>query len=423
MIAEEMNLINQRSPRLLLHAGLAVLTSFLSFAAISARAQEVDVPTSGGFGDGSSTIPRWRLPVRVTVGLNTGYDENVDNTPNGDGSVFTGVSLGLAYEFGTTRTRVSLSTSTGVTYYPETGRNEYDPSLNLTATVSYQVSLRLTVNAAVSVHYLAEPDFSSNLSVDRRAGNYFSSQDSISAGYQWLPRFSTVTGYSLSTVLYDEGDVAFSQNRVDNSFSESFHFLFLPVTSIVADYSISLSTYDGGDRDSHTQSFLLGLDHTFSEKLQGSVRGGLEVRSTDNPVFQANDGANPHFEANLSYVFSGKTNLSWNAFYGTQESYLADSSASVTFRTGLSVSYAVTPRIAATLGGNYQHNENGGTEIFSGVRTDSTEDSIDLSLGLTYSINRFLSATAGYSHTEVESDFGIRSYSRNRYSGGLSVNF
>ena len=409
--------------RLLLRTGLIMLAGLCPLAPIGGLAQQVEVLTSGDTEGNSPSIPRWRLPVRVSVSLNAGYDENVDTSSSGDGSFFTGANLSLNYEFGTSRTRASVSTNTGFVYYPETGSNQYDPSLNLNFTLSHQVNLRMSVNAAVSVHYLAEPDFSSNLSVDRRAGNYFSSQDSIAASYQWLPRFSTVTGYSLQTVQYDGDDVGFSQNRFDQSFSESFRFLFLPLTTIVADYSISLASYDGGDRDSHTQTVLIGVDQSLSERLVASVHAGAEFRSTDNSRFRANDGANPHFEANLSYIFGSKTSLTWNASYGTQESYLANSAASLTFRTGLTATYSISPRLSANLGGNYQHNDNQGSEIFPGFSASFTEDSIDISLGLNYSINRFLSATAGYSHTEVESDFGIRSYSRNRYSGGLNLNF
>lgn len=378
--------------------------------------------TAGDGGDGT-TVPRWRLPVQVTVTTSAGYDENASTTNNQQGSVFTSIGVGLNYHFGTSRTLANLSTGTGFTYNPDLDSNKYDPDLNLSLTVAHQVNLRLTVNLAVSALYRSEPDFSSNLTVDRRAGNYFSSQDSISASYQWLPRFSTVTSYSLATVQYDNDAVGFSQDRFDHSFTQSLRFLILPITTFVADYSVFFSTYDGGDRDSHVQSVLVGFDHSLSARLHGSIRAGAEFRSTDNPLLQSNDGFSPHADASLSYIVGEKTSLSWSASYGTQESYVENTGASVTFRTGLAASYAFTPKISGSLSGNYQHNENQGPELFPGFSFSFVEDSIDLALSFSYAINRYFSANAGYGHTEVDSDFGLRSYSRNRYFGGLSVNF
>ncbi len=392
------------------------------FSAPHVFAQDVQVPTEGS-GDGG--IPRWRLPVKISVSVNGGYDDNPNGGSSGSsGSAFVGAGLNLSYDFGTLRTRASLQSGTGFTYFPDLTSNRYDPNLFLNLSVTHQVNLRATLTAAVSVSYRSEPDFSNTLSLDRRMGNYFSTSDSLSLSYQWLPRISTATSYSLGTVLYDDTSVADTHNRVDQSFSQSIRFLYLPVTTLVVDYGLSASLYNGGlDRNSLNQTLLVGFDHTVSPKLQGFLRGGIEFRTTDNSVLQNNDGLNPHFEGGLTYSLTGKTTLSWNASYGTQESYVPLSSASLTFSTGLVASHVFTPRISANLACYYRHNNNGGVEIFPGIDTSFNEDSLDLSLGLSYSINRFLSATAGYSHTEVQSDLPDRSYSRNSYSGGLSIHF
>lgn len=52
-----------------------------------------------------------------------------------------------------------------------------------------------------------------------------------------------------------------------------------------------------------------------------------------------------------------------------------------------------------------------------------TEDSLDLSLGVRYEINRIFAALAGYNHTEVLSDIDLREYGRNRYYLGLNATF
>lgn len=416
------------SARLAAQAARLALFGFLAAAPLLSWAQEVQV-AGGEAAEGDGTpVKIWRIPVRVSVSLNTGYDENPDTTESQEGSVFTSAGISLNYEFGTSRTRATLSTGTGVTYYPELDNNRYDPNLYFNLGITHQVNLRLSLNASFAVHYRAEPDFSSTLTVDRRSGNYFGTDDSISASYQWLPRFSTVTNYGIATVLYDDTSTAAfgaTEDRISHSFGQSFRFLYLPVTTITADYRLSFATYDGAERESTTQSFLVGFDHSINARLQGTLRGGVEFRNTDAEAYQTNDGFGPHAEASLSYVFGAKTSLSWSASYGTQEAYIAGSAASTTFRTGLQASYSITPRLSASLGGNYQHNENQTAEFFPGFSLTFTEDLIDLNLALSYSINRHFSANIGMSHSEVESDLLLfqRSYSRNRYFGGLSLTF
>ncbi len=384
------------------------------------------MPTDGAGGDsGGMQVARWRLPVKVTVSVSGGYDDN----PNGEssssqGSSLVGASLGLSYDFGTLRTRGSLRTGTGFTYFPQLTTNRYDPNLFLSLSLIHQVSLKMTLDVAVSVSYQAEPDFSNTLTLDRRAGNYFGTADSVSVSYQWLPRFSTVTSYSLGTTLYDDRSIADTHDRVEQSFSQSIRFLYLPVTTLVAQYSLSGSLFNGGiDRNSFVQTFLLGFDHTLSQKLQGLLRGGFELRNTGNSALQSSDGINPHFEAGLTYAVTGKTSLSWNASYATRESFVPNSSASLTFGTGLIASHVFTPRITTSLSCFYQHSDDGTVELSPGFVTNYNQDTIDVSLGLTYLINRFLSANAAYSHAEVLSNLPNRSYSRNSFTGGLSFLF
>ena len=177
-------------------------------------------------------------------------------------------------------------------------------------------------------------------------------------------------------------------------------------------------------RDSYTHTLLAGIEHSISSKLHGSLRAGLDFRSSTGQQFSSLDGANPHFDGSLNYQAGGKTTLSWTASYAIQESYVITSSGSQTFRTGLVASHEITPRLSSNITFYYLHNFNEGAEIFPGFSTASfVEDTFNLSLGLSYSINRYFTANAGYTHTEVASDLMLRSYSRNGVSGGLSFNF
>ena len=229
-------------------------------------AQVVQVPTSGssggtssgmgggfslGGGDGEGGgVPRWRLPVKVSVSVNAGYDDNVNgSSSHPQASTFAGGSIDVSYDFGTMRTRADLNAGTGFSFYNNLASNQYDPNLYFDLSVNHQASLRMTLTANISLRYASQPDFSTslsatqpnfptNLSLDRRVGNYFTTSDSLSMTYQWLPRWSTVTSYSFSTVLYDDTAAAGAFNRLDHSFGQSIRFLYLPITTLVVQYRL-----------------------------------------------------------------------------------------------------------------------------------------------------------------------------------------
>ncbi len=384
---------------------------------------------NGSDGAGKSLVPLFRIPVQISVSVNGGYDENVNTTSSGNsGSIFTSANINAEYRFGTSRTQATLRAGTGLTYYPDVSDNRYDPNLSLDLTVNHQANRRLSVTGSIHASYQAEPDFATDLGLNRRAGNYFSSQDSISASYQWLPRFSTVSTYSISTVQYDGDTVAGAQDRVDHDISQSFRFLFLPVTTLVTDLRLSFADFDLAARGSSTFSLLGGIDHTFLPGLQGTLRVGAEFRSSEGGG-RDEENVSPHVESSLSYAVTGRTTLSWTTSYSTEESDVPTSPGSQSFRTGLQASYSVTPRISSSVGFFYVHSENeasGLPIIIAGQLLGNpafSEDSLDLTLTLNYAINRHLSVNAGYNRSEVDSEIALRSYSRNRYFGGLNFNF
>ena len=77
----------------------------------------------------------------------------------------------------------------------------------------------------------------------------------------------------------------------------------------------------------------------------------------------------------------------------------------------------------ASLGFFYQHDDNDSLLTPTSFVPGFDEDSLDISLGVRYEINRTWAALAGYSHTEVFSDITLREYARNRYYLGLNASF
>lgn len=369
-----------------------------------------------------------RRPLHLTASLTGGYDDNV-NTTNIDpqGSGFVGGSLGMNYSFGTPRTRFSIQTGGGLTYYfdrPGQQSPDYNGSLGLS--LSHRMTPRLSLDINAFLTYQTEPNFALNLGVNRRTGSYFFANSTVGLNYLWSPRFSTVTSYTFNTFL-NEGQNAppptagqpglgTSDDHIENTFANEFRYLILPTTTVVLEYRLQFTSYQSNNSlDSVTQFGLVGINHTFSSRLSASVRGGAQFRSYET----SGDTSSPYFEGTVVWVLGRRSTLSWTNQYGIEEPDTTTAQQRTTFHTGLNVGYNWTARISSNLSLYYNHDDLAAT-----INGPSfTQDTIDASLSGQYAINRFMAVTAGYNHTSLFSDQPFTGYDRNRVFLGLNLRF
>jgi hypothetical protein len=409
-------------------------------AAAAGQGPDVQIMTESNPGSTSTAVsnsggpllmPVERLPFGVSLNVNAGYDTNVATSVTDQGSFYTSASLGVTYSFGTERTRVNTSWGASLTYYADDagsgfGHTQPDSSLNLS--ISHQVNQRLTLNSTINLHYGIEPDFTSGATENRRSGNYFYTGDSISASFQWLDRVSTVTSYSIGILRYEDEPLSSFLDREDHSISQQLRFLVLPMTTVVGQYGFSASVYDLGARNFYSHTVSLGLEQTLGPRTQGSLSIGAELYSTE----QTGDSFSPYASGSLSFALGEKTSLSWSAQYSTQEANIVEASTRKNFSTGLQLSYALTPRISASLSGSYNHSDYKGQKvllfdperfIIFYAQPAFTEDSFDAGVNLGYNISPRMSGNFGAHFTDVESDLSERPYSRLRFSAGLGYSF
>src|SRR4029077_21212309 len=117
---------------------------------------------------------------------------------------------------------------------------------------------------------------------------------------------------------------------------------------IVADYRFEVITFTHPmthANDSTTHYLLGGFDHTFSPRLNVSIRAGEEFRFFQNGTQKSG----PYLEGDLNYVAGKRTVISWTNNYGIQEPNQITNPIETTFRTSLQASQQLTPKITATL--------------------------------------------------------------------------
>jgi len=377
--------------------------------------------------------------LQLSGSLNGGYDDNVNLTPTGSPSWFANPTANIRYLFGSARLAMDLLAGGGITYYfDHPGGRDYDPLVYLNLSVAYKVTPRLTLNFSTSSAYESQPELATALSSINRLGNYFRSENRLSAHYQLSPRWSSITGYSLSALEY-ESSAASANDQLEQAFSEQLRYLWMPTTSVSGDYRFSINEFQNTGTESTTQSLGAGLEQSFSPRFNAGLHSGVQFRSSGN-----NGQTSPYVETSLRYEAgslvaasrgsASSTYIVWTNSYSIEESDLQQAAGRETFRTNLLLNYAMTARISASLSLSYSHGGNGtSNQISSGsFGGSSAETTFDITPSVRYAITQHCSVDVGYRYTDVNrgsvtaalnSLQSVASYTRNRYFAGVTFSF
>jgi predicted porin len=251
---------------------------------------------------------------------------------------------------------------------------------------------------------------------------FFDTVDIFALTYRWSTRFSMITSYTFERVQYFSSSNGNSQtgvqdtlaqNRIQNTFSEEFQFSLTSRTLLVGEYRFQTINYDTAPTDSTTHFVLAGVNHNLTEHLIVHVRGGESFRSLENE----GNMASPYFEGSLGYVSSNHS-LNWVSSYGYESPTATGVTTTKTWRTGLNLTYDLTSRLSSTTGVYYHQDENTG-----GTGSTGTQNSLELSVGLRYYIDKHFALHVNYEHNSTSSLGSTPGYSRNRYFAGLTYTF
>lgn len=356
-----------------------------------------------------------KLPFSVTVGLGAGWDSNVNLSHSDEqDSIFYKASLIAEYSTGDRRTSYSFGLTYNPFYYADApeGIDDFQQSGSINFALRHRATPRLTITDNLYFAYEFEPNYQIGTSVARRTQPYVYGYNNLGVAYAWTKRFSTVSGYTISGIDYDDDSEA-GENYLTHLFSQDFRYAFTKVTTGVLTYRYGITEYDNNFGDYTSQYFLAGVDHSFNRRTTGSIRGGVEVRDRDN----GGSSSNPYVEASFSHSVAKQTYVRWYGRYGFEDADIGNSTERNSLRTGVSVQQRFTNRLAGNIGANYIH------DSFEGGSDSFDDDIVEVSLGLDFNVYRNLVLNAGYSFTTTSSDVENREYDRNILSLGMTAKF
>lgn len=377
-----------------------------------------------------------RSPFRYSFAVYEGYNSNVNTAQdNGVSSMYTMVSAGFGYEFGTSRLKLNTSLSAGLTFYYNNEGLSNDglfPTVNFVLGANYAATPRLDLSFATTTSLLSAGNYSTPGAPNTFQSSYILSDTILGAKYLWLPKFATETSYNPRIYYFLDQGYNDTQGRYEQTASQQFLFLWKPTTSLVAEYRFDSRNYFVADNlNSIGNLALLGFDHTLNPRSTLTVRAGAEQRFNQNPTPGQNESnlyLGPFAQMNFNYAAGKDTILGFQARYGTTASGFSNYNQGQQLLLGLNASHQFTRRIAANAFINYQNNYY--------TQPDSTVEGIEVApnfydnvfnagLNVSFQINRVWSVIGGYTFTTLQSTDTTqqRDYTQNIVYLGTELDF
>ena len=321
-------------------------------------------------------------------------------------SVVTTANVFFNTQFAKARSALTFDLRLGAEYYWDRKSDTTDLNANISMLYLRKLSPRMQFTANASFVHTSQPDFSQvNVNNNRAGRSYSNGSLKFDLSNRWTPRFSTDTSVNLQTLLYDEDT---GGNFYDITLGNEFRYIRSRKTTYVVEVRYGAARYLLSDALNSTTAFVLvGLDQRWSRRLSSTFRIGESLRSYDagGPA-----QSSPYGEASVSYQPDSRSQVGLSTRYGFEQSNSA-TVETVVFRTSLSYSRALTPRLSGSAALNYVNTTN--SDELSDLNTSET--TTDGSLSLAYRVNRHLNLNAQLSYTMLKSSLGFSDYDRTRF--------
>ncbi len=395
--------------------------SLYTSAALLAAASQASAQGLSSIGRSADSEFATKVPFSWYVGGQVGWDSNPLSRENDEkSSAYASATIGADYSTGDRRrTAYDFHFHYSPLYYFDAPRGMDDFQNNVGASFDWRhrVNPRLTLTGSAYATYEVEPNFNVGAGISRRTDEYFYAYNNIAAAYSWNRRFSTVTGFTISGISYDENSLS-GEDYLNYTFSQDFRYAYSRTTTGVLTYRYAIGEYDNnlGDYDSHY--FLIGVDHKFNPRLTGSLRVGGEIRDRDF----GGSSTDPYAEGSLAYLVSRRTDVRFYTRVGFEDGEVSSYGKRYGYRVGLTGSHLINSRLKGNVGIHYIRDEFKDGFFLSGF----DEDVIALSASVEYALSKQLSVNAGYSFTTTSNDSpgNIRpEYDRHNVNVGFQARF
>lgn len=225
---------------------------------------------------------------------------------------------------------------------------------------------------------------------------------SIDLRWQMLRQTIGILGYRY-------GDIGYTSKDAINTPT----FVFIPPSTITFVPALPSSI-----RNERSHYAYIGADHNFNSKLNGSIRIGGQFTDFYN---QGMNTVSPYADLNLTYSYAAGSYLLAGLKHQRAPIDINTASDMEATTFYLSLTHRITGKITAALLGQYQHSQYEESTLNPLLR--GADELYMIGLNLSYRINPYWTAEAGYNFDRLDSDVVARSYTRNRVYLGLRATY
>jgi hypothetical protein len=363
-------------------------------------------------------------PWKVSAAVRGFYDDNYATVPSANAQESFGIEVApeASVRLVLDQTLIRASYAYSGKYFEDD--SHWDHSHRLNASLDHKFSERYSLKLSEQFTISQEPEiFFGNGTTLRNEGDNIHNR----AGAEFEGGLTRTVGYRVSyfndIYSYDDATRADLLDRVQHDFTVAPTWLLQENTILFVGARYSIVDFDSavfGDRSHDAYYGFVGLDHEFNSQLSGSARFGFYYVDYDNAA--AGSSTHPYADFSLTYTYAELSSVRVGFKIDQTQTDVAAALAQSSTGGYFVWSHQLAPKLAAKVTGAITSSE----YEFAGVPpvgVDDTDIFGTLSGGLTYMINKNLSADAGYVYTRLDSDVGNRAYTRNRVYLGVTATF
>lgn len=350
------------------------------------------------------------------------------------------------------QTTFGMSYLYSLRYYADRPRPRDDHSHQANLKLSHAFSERYSIDVKDSYVMAQEPSVLdptiSTTAPARSEGDNSRNTGTIQVSANVVQQFTVVGGYSNSIYDYEQdaddlnpltgfpygpGTRSAVLDRMEHLMFADGNYELNPQTTLSLGYQFGINDYTSKDpifftapgsiRDNKSHYATVGVRHHLNPQVDLSAKAGVQYTIYDSALFD--DTVGPYAEANAMWQYMQGSSLQLGVTHRRIPTdvrlvsgfAIADAEATSVY---VALNHQITGKISAQAMGQYQH------ATYGDSTPGAPEDSDDLFYGgvtLTYQFNPYIGAEVGYAYDRLDSDLGLRSFTRNRVWIGTRLNY
>lgn len=347
--------------------------------------------------------------------LRVEYDDNIYQTGTDEEESWKFIEqIDLIYNLNLDQTFLSLRYQPSFIYWTDRD-DDTDLHHAFDGVLNHAFSPRTTLSLKDTFRLAEQTEQISTGNVAQERGDYIYNTFNAALSYLSSEQTRWELAGRITTLDYDE-DIASQTSDYDIYVGGlTLRHDWKPATAVLGEARYEVLEYSNEDRNSDTIYAGAGVEHTFSPRLLGNLRGGIQARDFENAVSDSNE--TPYIDASVTWLPSGATRVTSGLSYGQFETDVAPFASQERSKIFVSLAHDITARISGYLTGAYTNGEYDKEETPSANVVDGDEQRVQASARASYEINMDNHLELSYQYSKLDSDVR-RDYHRNRIGLG-----